>query len=320
MVACKYSIERTWQALKDLGLEVEPLRWWDDSQKGDLIHFYGRVPTEYVRQAHKKGIRVVMGELLSGTGARSPWALAAQRAVIELFRRGLPQSFQVRFAWDSYEEADAIIASTPLEARSAQRLFHAPANRVHVVTNGVEDIFFQVPPVPRGPWLLCTGRITEVKRTLEIAQAAIVAETPLWVVGRPMAPGDPYAERFSQLTKANPKWIRHESFIPTEQLAKAYREARGFVLLSRWESLSIAALEASAGECPLLLSDVPWARSVFGDRVSYCPVTPSVEKTAAVLRRFYAAAPNLRPPPKPLTWREVARQLKALYEQLLRQG
>ena len=83
-----------------------------------------------------------------------------------------------------------------------------------------------------------------------------------------------------------------------------------------WESLSLAALEASAGECPLLLSDVPWARSVFGQHVSYCPITPAVEKTAAVLHRFYAAAPQLKSPPKPLTWRQVATQLKALYEQL----
>jgi glycosyltransferase involved in cell wall biosynthesis len=311
-------IERTWQALSELGVEVEPLRWWDDRQRGDLIHFYGRVPTQYVPFAHKRGMAVVMSDLLSGMGARSPLAVAVQTAVIAVLRRTLPGLFQVRFAWDSYQEVDVILASTELEAQLAQRVFRAPADRVHVLANGVEDVFFQTPPVPRGPWLLCTGRITEVKRTLEVAQAAIAAETPLWVVGRPMAPGDPYAERFCEIANANPKWIRHDNFLSTEELAKTYREARGFVLLSRWESLSIAALEASAGECPLLLSDVPWARRLFGDQVSYCPVTASVEKTAAVLRRFYAAAPQLKPPPRPLTWGQVASRLKELYERLLR--
>lgn len=311
-------IERTGQALTELGVEVEPLRWWDDKQRGDLIHFYGRVPTDYVRQAHKKGMPLVMSDLLSATGARSRSALLAQKTVIAVLRRALPGLFKVRFAWDSYQEADAILASTELEAQLARDIFRAPADRVIVLSNGVEDIFFQSPAVPRGPWLLSTGRITEVKRILEVAQAAVAAETPLWVVGRPMAPGDPYAERFFQLAKANPTWIRHDSFISTEDLAKAYRQARGFVLLSQWESLSLAALEASAGECPLLLSDVPWAHSAFRDHVSYCPVTPSVERTAAVLRRFYDAAPQLKPPPKPMTWREVAIRLRDLYERLLR--
>jgi hypothetical protein len=35
------------------------------------------------------------------------------------------------------------------------------------------------------------------------------------------------------------------------------------------------------------------------------------------LRQFYAAAPNLPLPPKPPTWNEIGRQLKAIYERVL---
>jgi hypothetical protein len=35
------------------------------------------------------------------------------------------------------------------------------------------------------------------------------------------------------------------------------------------------------------------------------------------LHQFYDAAPGLKPPPRPLTWREVGQQLKRLYETLL---
>jgi hypothetical protein len=83
------------------------------------------------------------------------------------------------------------------------------------------------------------------------------------------------------------------------------------------ESMSLSALEAAACECPLLLSDLPWARTVFGQSVCYCPVTRSAARTAAFLRQFYDAAPGLKPPPKPLTWLEVGQQLKRLYETLL---
>ena len=101
------------------------------------------------------------------------------------------------------------------------------------------------------------------------------------------------------------------------KLAQVYRESRGFVLLSASESLSLSALEAAACECPLLLADLPWARTVFLERASYCPVTHSTQHTARGLRQFYETAPQLPAPPKPLSWIEVAKQVKAVYERLL---
>jgi len=101
------------------------------------------------------------------------------------------------------------------------------------------------------------------------------------------------------------------------KLARVYREARGFVLLSAMESLSLSALEAAACECPLLLSRLPWATTVFGERACYCPITSSAARTAGFLRQFYDAAPGPKPPPKPVPWLEVGRQLKSLYETLL---
>ena len=101
------------------------------------------------------------------------------------------------------------------------------------------------------------------------------------------------------------------------RLAGIYREARGFVLLSTMETRSLSAEEAAACECPLLLSDLPWARNTFGDTARFCPITKSREITAGVLREFYDAAPSLKPPPKPASWGEVARQFKAVYEKAL---
>src|SRR5574340_789516 len=88
-------------------------------------------------------------------------------------------------------------------------------------------------------------------------------------------------------------------------LSMVYREARGFVLLSAMESLSLSALEAAACGSPLLLGRLPWATTVFGENACYCPVGLSAERTAGFLRQFYDAAPGLKPPPKPLAWREV---------------
>ncbi|MGH7994056.1 MAG: glycosyltransferase, partial [Limisphaerales bacterium] len=141
---------------------------------------------------------------------------------------------------------------------------------------------------------------------------------PLWVLGKPYAEADPYAQQFLVFAKRHPEIIRYSGAIEDRyQLAQIYREARGFVLLSTKESLSLSALEAAACDCPLLLSDLPWARTTFGNTVWYCPVTISTDKTAVALRSFYDAAPDLPPPAKPQSWNDVAEQLKELYDRML---
>jgi glycosyltransferase involved in cell wall biosynthesis len=231
----------------------------------------------------------------------------------------LPRMFTEAHYWDSYRLADACVALTSWEARLMELLFEVSPGKTHVVPNGVEEVFLNSAPVQRGPWLVCTATITERKRVLELAEAAVRAETPLWVIGKPYSAKDAYFVRFRQLTEQHPALLRYEGAISDRaKLEEAYRAARGFVLLSAMESLSLSALEAAACGCPLLLSDLPWARTVFGQVASYCPLVSSSGRTAEVLRAFYAAAPNLSPPPKPLGWLEVARQLKHLYESLLR--
>jgi glycosyltransferase involved in cell wall biosynthesis len=83
------------------------------------------------------------------------------------------------------------------------------------------------------------------------------------------------------------------------------------------ESLSLSALEAAACGCPLLLSDLPWARTSFGEQASYCSVTGPMQ-TATVLKVFYAQAPQRPAPARPLSWLEVAERLKKIYESLLK--
>jgi len=310
-------IEQTMAALKKVGVEVEPLRWWDEAQKGDVLHHFGRIPVALVRKAHEKGMKVLFTEFLTEQGSRSTARRLLQKTVTRAMARLLPQAMIAAYDWDSYLEADACVAMTPLEARLLADLFRVPASSIHVVPNGVEDVFFECGPCPRGSWLVCTAIITRRKRILELAQAAISAQTPVWVVGKPYSESDAYAQRFLALAKSNPRFIRYDGPIQDRgKLAQIYREARGFVLLSAWESLSLSALEAAACECPLLLSDLPWAKTTFGDKATYCPATQSRETTANALRKFYDAAPTLPVPAKPPSWLDVARQLNAVYELL----
>jgi glycosyltransferase involved in cell wall biosynthesis len=311
-------IERTKTGLESIGIHVEFLRWWDESQSGDLLHYFGRPSAAYVQFAHRKKMKVVVEELLSGLGSRNSWQRAAQKGLMKLAQAALPKGFTARLGWETYWQADAFIANTSWEAGLMVSMFGAAPDKVHCVANGVETVFLEPRQIERGPWLICSGTITERKRVLELAEAAVIAQTPLWVVGKPYGDSDPYALRFLEVSKRNPQWVRYEGSIQDRaRLAQAYREARGFVLLSTMETLSLAASEAAACRCPLLLSDLPWARSAFQHQASYCPVPASRANTAAVLRHFYNQAPDLPRPPLPKTWPEIARQIQSIYESLL---
>ncbi len=312
-------IEQTRAALEKIGVEVEYVRWWDENQKGDVFHHFARLGPPAIRLAQSKGIKVVMADLLTEQGSRSVGRIRAHRWAARLLKQILPGVTARTFDWESYRLADACIALTAHEAWIMTYQFGAPPEKVHVVPNGVEDVFLESKSATRGNWLVCTTTVTERKRVLELAEAAVHAKTPLWIIGKAYADSDPYAARFLDLAKRHPDLIRFEGPIRERpRLAEAYRQARGFVLLSAMESLSLSALEAAACQCPLLLSDLPWAKTVFRDSVSYCPVTPDISRTSSALRKFYDAAPNLPPPPKPLTWVEVAQQLKSLYAGVLK--
>ncbi len=311
-------IQQTKAALETLGHSVEYLRWWDESQKGEIVHYFGRMAPHLIELAHQKGVRVVLSELLAVQGSRSSGELWRQRTVMRVLERILPHSFASSFRWEAHRKADACIALTAWEAHLMQYLFGAPNARVHVVPNGVESEFLESAPRERGKWLVCTATITQRKRVLELAKAAAVAQTPLWVVGKPYSESDPYFCEFRELVDSNRNFVRFEGPIQERgELAKVYREARGFVLWSSSESLSLSALEAAACKCPLLLSELPWATSVFGVNARYCPISYSSERAAEVLRAFYDAAPQVAPPPSPCTWEDVARQLVAVYTAIL---
>ncbi len=308
-------IEQSQKALQQLGVEVEPLRWWDGNQKGDILHHFGRIPLNLIRAARKKGMKVVFSDLLTETGSRPASRIRMQKLGERVMRKLLPASTIESLRWDSYREADACVALTAWEAHLMMDLFRAPKERVHVVPNGVEDAFLNGGARARGQWLICTATIAERKRVLELAEAAVQAKTPLWIIGNPYSETDLYGRRFAEFAKANPAVIRYEGPIQDRRrLAEAYREARGFALLSTMESLSLSALEAAACGCPLLLSDQPWATWTFRNNASYCDPNASLSERSAALRRFYERAPQLPVAPKPMSWLEVGQQIKSVYQ------
>jgi len=99
-------------------------------------------------------------------------------------------------------------------------------------------------------------------------------------------------------------------------IAREYRKAAGFVLLSAMESQSLSALEAAACGCPLLLTDLPWARSSFSDGASYIPLA-STEITAGYLRRFMDGVSTAPKVPQVSSWDDVGARLAQVYREAM---
>jgi len=308
-------IEQTKAALEKIGVEVEYLRFWDQGQNGDVLHIFGRCSRAYIELARRKGIAVVMSDLLSETGSRSRRALLLQKSVIRAARRILPAAFLSRMGWDSFRSADAVIALTPWEAQLMVDLFGADKSRLHVVPNGVEECFFTDAPIgSREDCLVSTVTIAPRKRVVELAEAAVAGKVNVRIVGKPYSEEDPYYQRFLKICRSHPEYVEYAGPISDrEELARLYSRARGFVLFSIFESLSLSALEAAAGGCPLLLTDLPWARSTFGDQAAYCSPPATAAEAGRILVNFSEAV-ALRPKPeKPLHWIEVAERLRKIY-------
>ena len=312
-------IEQTKKGLEAAGVQVEWLRWWNDEQKGDLIHYFGRPHPVYIRQAHAKGIKVVMSELLTGLGSRGGIARKAQKTFINIAKNVLPHEFVTRFSWDAYQTADACIALTSWEKELMVEMFSAQPERVHVVPNGVEEIFFPQAEskAANSKYLVCTATITERKRVVELAEAAMMAQVPVWIIGEPYSKEDPYYRKFLSVVRTAGEIVRYEGGISDRsRMATIYQDAPGFVLLSSMESLSLSALEAAAGGCRLFLSDLPWARSSFGAMATYSRLG-SKEEEARSLKAFYQNREKAPKPPRPCRWGDVGKQLCRIYEGLL---
>ena len=58
-------IERTKAALASIGVEVEYLEWWNDNQRGDILHQVGWLHPDLISLARNKGWKVVITTLLT---------------------------------------------------------------------------------------------------------------------------------------------------------------------------------------------------------------------------------------------------------------
>ncbi len=314
-------IEQTKAALEKIGVTVEYLRWWDETQTGDILHQVGLLDTALIALARNKGWKVAMTNLLTDQCNRSEWGLFARRLCIRSTLAGpFPRWLKARLPWQSYHQCDRLIVGLQAERMVLEKVYGVASGLVSVVPLGLNESFLNAgQPARTEEHLICTGTIGPAKNSLELARLAAAARTPLLFVGKPFDLNGAYWAEFQKLIDG--KIVKHHSHVGSlPELIALLHRARGYVLMSRSENWSLAAHEAAACGLPVLLPDQRWARERFGNRASYWP-KKGHDAAVAALRKFYDASPNLAAPGIQLhDWTVPAEMLRDIYSQMLNQS
>lgn len=312
-------IESLMRELTGLNVTVEPERWWDETQRGDVLHYFGRPPSAlHVRLARQKGFKVVMTESLDQTASRSRVRLFGQQQITRLAQATLG-GLTARLAWDSYNELDAAVYIVRHELETAQYLFGMPAARGHIIPHGMESAALEAlaESQEEGDYLISMATIAPRKNTVLLARAARLARVPIVFLGKPYGEDEPYFREFRKLV--DDRWVRYPGFVSTDEKFRLLRGARGFALLSQFETGCIALLEAAAAGLPLFLAQLPWATRVYAQARTVRFVKLATAETIALqLQHFHTSAHRRPGHTFPLlSWREVAERYRALYQHLL---
>ena len=309
--------QRTSEVLTELGFEVEPIRWWDKDQSGDLLFCFCRSSNDIVDYAKKKGMKVVVEQVLTGLVSRPLWKRRVQKLFKMFLEKCAPPIMKEAYGWQAFHTVDMHFVPSAHDAQVVAHMFDVSKDKIQILPYGVDDAFLNAPRLPRADHLICTATVTERKRVLEVAKAAIIARVPLWIVGKTYGEEDTYGDEFSRIVLQSQGIVKHIPHVDgREALANLLAQSRGFVLLSTMETVSQSALEAAACRCPMLLSDLDWARVAFGSHALYCDVNASPTSMAKTLKSFYDQCPNLNQNFKAGSWFEKRACLSEILNQL----
>lgn len=312
-------IEQTKAALEAAGVHTDYLRWWDDAQEADLIHYFGAASVGYLQQARRKGLPVVMTTLFTETCNRSDAQLKRQRLLTQtILKLPFGEGIKQQLAWRAYPACDCNVVGLEAERKVLAWVYNVPSANIAVVPLGLSDTYLKAGRGDRrNAYLITTGTITERKQPVELAEFAKAAQVPVLFVGKPYSHSDPYWRRFESMI--DNRFVLYQPHVASEaEMIGLLQGARGFVLMSWYENWCLSAHEAIACGLPLLVPDQKWSRERFGKEACYFHRDALSSANVGILRAFYDDCPNRPAPAVQLySWTDVAVRLRDLYQRLL---
>ncbi|KAA6303733.1 MAG: hypothetical protein EZS26_000284 [Candidatus Ordinivivax streblomastigis] len=309
------------QELSKLGVEVEFVRWWDESQSDcDIIHFLA-TNTSVAKLAQARGKKTVLNLIFDFESSKS--GKEQLKAKLKNKLAGIIPFVTDRAYWHSFPYFNKIIFMHEYDRQAALRYFpqlsisntliipHAYDPADMYLLNHLNITEINLPT----KYLISCAHISQRKQSILLAQYAKQAQVPIVFIGGGTAT-DKYFQAFQK--EIDNRYVYYPGYVSKEWKDCIEQNAAGFVLLSQGESGCISVYEAAAYKLPIMLSNLPWAWGYENPTdIKFCDL---YNDKAAIqqIKTFYDQSKKLDHYPfKIHTWQEIAEKYLNLYKELI---
>lgn len=311
-------VQKLFENLPKVGVDVDYAKWWDPTQKFDIIHFFGYNAPYLLNEVKSKNKRAVLTQIMD---AQTNFSSLKK----ELYSLGstllkyLPGRIKNKFHSCSLNYYDGLIYVHENDRKTAEKVFHIDKDKSFVIPHACDEIeinsFIKKHSELPQKYLISVGSIVRRKRPALLAKLAITAKTPVVFVGGGNQT-DPYFIEFMKLV--DNQYVYYYGGLNNDEKNSLLFNASGFVLLSEAESGCIAVFEAASLGLPLLLSDLLWAKCYESPKfINYCN-TEKYNNAVSQLKSFYEeSAKRDSQSFEVLSWRDIASLYKKVYEKVL---
>jgi glycosyltransferase involved in cell wall biosynthesis len=269
-------------------------------------------------RARAHGCRIVHTALIGPGSNRGPLARKVRRLLQPVMRRMLGSTLYGHLGLTIYPTADAVIVLNAASRDYVCEVYGSPREKVHVIPNGIEAGFVPASVPPKNGRLLYVGSIQPNKNQVCVAEAARAAKVPVTFLGDIFPLDQEYGARFRALADGGiVQWAGQVN--DRAEVARMMASASGLVLASHLEAFPLVLLEALACGTPVMVTNMPALRSIFGDAIRYAPPAADPDYAAALAAFHRDCLAGLRQKFPVLTWDDVAAQVAAVYRDVCAQ-
>jgi len=319
-------VVKTAEALnKNTQAKVSFLNFWEQNIEFDILHLFG-LDSHYsslIKYAKGKNKPCVVSPVYGGK--KQSFAFYFYRIWLRC-EKILPKPTIIGLRKDALDFADAVVVISHTEKNKIMNYFGVKEEKIYVVPNGIDDIFFNATPdefenqYRIKDFILYVGRIEKRKNQVAFLEALRNLELPIVFIGEINPIEIKYGEKFrSLISNKNILWIRN---LPqgSSLLASAYAASRVCVLISSSDSPALSLMEAAAAGTNIVASNISENIEYFSQKgnVWFCDPDDPDEIVESVLKAYFTDKnENIKRSFKNYTWTYVANELYKIYEKLV---